>query len=309
MLKPSTLTQKPMGKADIHIHTVFSDGLMTPEALVEFVIAKTDLNVIAVTDHDTITGGLVARAYTQHFKDQFRPFEVIVGSEITSAEGEILALFIERDIPKGLSAAETVARIHEQGGLAVAAHPFAQSSKILPIKGMNGAGWLIETLPFDGVEVRNGTPTEWPTNHFARFQNQRMAKHSETGGSDGHYLPTVGSSYTRFEGTTAEDLRASIIAGTTSAGGHIYNPFHIFGLIYEARMKRLPTRTLPIERARHWPLSAAYEGPLVVETPISEQPTKPALQVKPIWVAEVETQQSEADYRPYEIEPMKSTVE
>jgi predicted metal-dependent phosphoesterase TrpH len=259
MLRRNMRIRNLMGKADIHIHTVFSDGLMTPEALVEFAIARTDLNVIAVTDHDTISGGLVARAYAQYFQKQFRPFEVIVGSEITSAEGEILALFIEKDIPPGLSAAETVARIHEQGGLAIAAHPFAHSSKILPIDGMTGAGRLIATVAFDGIEARNGTPSEWVSNRWTQYQNRRLANRPETGGSDTHYLPTVGSSYTCFAGTTAEDLRASILAGTISAGGHVYNPLHIFGLAYEVLMKRLPVRTLPAERSRAWPLSAAYE--------------------------------------------------
>ncbi len=243
------------GKADIHIHTVFSDGLMTPEAVVEYAVTHTDLNVIAITDHDAVTGGLVAQAYARYFRDHFRPFEVIVGSEITSAEGEILALFIAQDIPRGLSASETIARIHEQNGLAIAAHPYAISAKILPIDGMQGAGRLIGTLPFDGVEVRNGTPTEWISNWWTQVFNRRHARRSETGGSDAHYLPTLGSSYTRFEGTTAEDLRQSLLAGKTSAGGHIYNPLLAFGLAFDAIMRRLPARSLPAERSQLWALA------------------------------------------------------
>lgn len=249
-------TQRLTGKADIHLHTVFSDGLMTPEAVVEYAITHTDLNVIAVTDHDTIEGGVVAQSYARYFRDHFRPFEVIIGSEITSAEGEILALFIERDIPRGLSASETVARIHEQNGLAVAAHPYAISAKVLPIGGMAGAGRLIGTVPFDGVEVRNGTPSEWGSNRWTQYVNRRLAHRSETGGSDAHYLPTVGSSFTWFEGTTAEDLRQSMLGRRTAAGGHVYNPLLAFGLALDALMRRLPARNLPAERSQLWPPSA-----------------------------------------------------
>lgn len=256
------MTHKLMGKADLHIHSVLSDGLMTPEVLVEFAVSQTDLDVIAVTDHDTVAGGLVAQAYARCFQHQFRPFEVIVGSEITSADGEILALFIERDIPPGLSAAETVDRIHEQNGLAVAAHPFAHSSLVLPIKGMKGVGHLMTTLPFDAVEVRNGTPTEWVSNRWTQRVNRRSVKRSETGGSDGHYLPTVGSSYTHFQGTTAEDLRRSILSGFTHAGGHVYSPLHLFGLACDLVMKRLPYRALPPERSRAWSLSNTGRQPI-----------------------------------------------
>jgi len=52
-----------LNKADIHIHTTFSDGLMTPEAVVEYVATETDLRVIAITDHDTIEGAVAARRY------------------------------------------------------------------------------------------------------------------------------------------------------------------------------------------------------------------------------------------------------
>jgi len=242
---------KLKGKADIHIHTIFSDGLMSPEALVEYVVHETDLDVIAITDHDTIAGSLIAQAYVQKFADRFRPIEVITGAEITSLDGDILALFIEEDIPPGLSAIETVNLIHDQNGLAVAAHPFSHAPMLLRIDGMKGVGKQIRTVPFDGVEVRNGTPTEFFSNRIARRVNQRGAKCSETGGSDGHYLPSVGKSFTYFQGNTAQDLRHSIENGLTTAGGHIYSPFMIFGLIRELLSRRLPVHQLP-ESRRAW---------------------------------------------------------
>lgn len=241
------------GRADIHIHTIFSDGLMSPEALVEFVLHKTQLNVIAVTDHDTIAGARIAQAYVEHFRDTFRPLEIIVGTEVTSADGDILALFVEEDIPSGMTASETVDLIHAQNGLAIAAHPFSHSPFLLRIDGMKGVEKLIKSVSFDGVEVRNGTPTEFFSNRIAHFNNQRWAKRAETGGSDGHYLPTVGKSHTRFPGTTADDLRQAILSGQTSAGGHIYNPFLIFKLMRELVTRQIPARTLPEDR-HSWPL-------------------------------------------------------
>lgn len=242
-----------IGKADIHIHTIFSDGLMSPEALVEFVLFKTDLDVIAVTDHDTIAGARVAQAYVEYFKGTFRPLEVIVGTEVTSADGDILALYVEDDIPSGLPATETVDLIHQQGGLAIAAHPYSHSPLLLRIDGMKGVQRLIESVPFDGVEVRNGTPTELFSNWITTYQNRRWEKRSETGGSDGHYLPTVGKAHTCFSGSTAQDLRQAIESNTTYAGGHIYSPFLITRLIRDLLSRRIPVHKLPEERSA-WPL-------------------------------------------------------
>lgn len=243
------------GKADLHTHTFFSDGLMSPEALIEYAVMRTDLDVIAVTDHDTVAGALIAAAYARHFARDFRPFEVIVGTEVTSVDGDILALFVEQDIPPKMSAAETIAAIHEQGGLAVAAHPYAHAPILLRGDGMKGVGRLIAELPFDAVEVRNGTPTEFISNRLTRMRNRRWSKRAETGGSDTHYMPTVGSTHTRFPGTSAAELRSAIEARQTAAGGHVYSPFLIVNLIHQLLNQELPVRHLPAERSSRWMLS------------------------------------------------------
>jgi len=244
-----------MGKADIHIHTIFSDGLMSPEALVEHVVHNTDLDVIAVTDHDTIAGALVAKSYVDFFKDTFRKFEVIVGTEVTSAEGDILGLFVNEDVPKGMSAADTIAAIHEQGGLAIAAHPFSHAPVLLQIDGMLGAGKLIGSLPFDGVEAINGTPSEFFSNRLTAFNNRRWQELAVTGGSDGHYLPSIGGIYTEFHGKTAADLRYAIEQRETRAGGGVYNPFLIFRLIRDLLTRQLPATRIASERRVTWPLA------------------------------------------------------
>src|SRR5262245_53031652 len=94
-------------KADIHIHTTYSDGSASVREVIEHVAQATDMRLIAITDHDTINGALLARQIASEFG-----IEVIVGEEVSTAEGHLLALFIERWLPPGRPAAETIAAIH-----------------------------------------------------------------------------------------------------------------------------------------------------------------------------------------------------
>ena len=206
-------------KADIHIHTTYSDGLMTPEAVVEYAATQTELSVIAISDHDTIEGAIAARRYRDSYKADFGHLEIIIASEITSRHGDILRLFLSRDIPAAMSAAETVEAIHSQGGLAIAVHPY---SFLVPgmVKGVKGQ---VQRLPFDGVETRNGAPTEFPSNYLAQWLNRRRRGLPETGGSDSHYLRTVGQTFTLFPGHTAADLRHALTTGQVQAGGQVYS--------------------------------------------------------------------------------------
>ncbi len=105
-------------KADIHLHTTYSDGTATvPELLAA--VARADLQVIAVTDHDTIAGALEARRLAPRYG-----VEVIVGEEVSTREGHLLALFLEAPLPPGRPLAETAAAARAQGALLIAPHPF-----------------------------------------------------------------------------------------------------------------------------------------------------------------------------------------
>src|SRR5215831_14999832 len=105
--------------ADLHMHTTCSDGRATPEQLAVH-LARGPLAVAAVTDHDTIEGALRVEEALAGAGP-----EIVVGSEVSSADGHVLALFIDRDVPAGHSAEWTIAAIHDQGGLAIAAHPYS----------------------------------------------------------------------------------------------------------------------------------------------------------------------------------------
>jgi hypothetical protein len=132
-----------------------------------------------------------------------------------------VGLYLSKDVPSGMSAAETVKAIHAQGGLAIAVHPY---SFMVPkvVKGVRGR---VHTVPFDGVEIRNGAPTEFPSNYVAEWMNRRRGGRPEVGGSDAHYLPTVGQTFTLFPGHTAADLRCAVETGKVKAGGQVYSLF------------------------------------------------------------------------------------
>ncbi len=212
------------GIADLHIHTHHSDGQDGPAEVLAWA-HRIGLDVIAITDHDQIDGALIAAEIARHEKGS--P-EVIVGEEVSSLDGHILALFIDRLIPPDQSAEATVAAIHEQGGLAVAAHPYWRSSSSDHRGRIYGLGDRIADLDLDAIEVLNGgfTPSMIGANRRAGWVAEALGR-TPVGGSDAHVKHALGWAHTRFAGTTASDLKRSIAAGSTQAGR---SPFHPTGL-------------------------------------------------------------------------------
>jgi predicted metal-dependent phosphoesterase TrpH len=205
---------KSRSRADLHMHTNHSDGWPSPAELVGHVTTRTDLRVIAVTDHDTIEGALrVADIASRSGR-----VEVVVGEEVSSRDGHILGLFLERRVRPGMSAAATLHAIHEQGGLAVAPHPFWRTQRQVRNGGVvHGVGWLAAELDFDAIEVENATPGFYVFNRMARRFNLGLGA-TETGSSDAHIVDAIGRAYTEFRGRTAAELRTAIETGETSAG-------------------------------------------------------------------------------------------
>ncbi len=104
-------------KYDLHIHSKYSsDGVLDPERIVRIAM-KRGLNGIAITDHNTIKGGLKAKKYED------ADFTVIVGSEISTERGEIIGLFLEEEV-KSTNVQEVITEIKEQNGIIVIPHPF-----------------------------------------------------------------------------------------------------------------------------------------------------------------------------------------
>src|SRR5438105_6985321 len=190
--------------ADLHLHTTYSDGRAAPADVLRKAI-ETGLRVIAITDHDRIDGALVAAAAAAG-----TGCEVVIGEEISSAGGHVAGLFLTSVVPPGLSVAATVAAIHEQGGLAVAVHPFYQ------LGGARGVGPAAAGLAWDAIEVENASPGTMLANRRAR-QAQASWARAATGGSDAHILAAVGAAGTTFPGRSAADLRHALETGNTTA--------------------------------------------------------------------------------------------
>ena len=166
-------------KIDLHVHSNYSyDSLITPEELV-FYAKKRELDGVAITDHDRIDGALKIAKETN--------FLIIPGIEISSLNGHIIALNVQEGIPQKLSVDETVDRIHELGGIAVACHPIAL------FKGSLGKH---TNSKFDAVEVINSSA--FPFNYSMR-RSQQIASPLRlpcVAGSDAHYGPEIGHAYT-----------------------------------------------------------------------------------------------------------------
>lgn len=201
------------GRADLHIHTNFSDGVASPQDTLDFIAEHRQLDVVAITDHDVLDGSL----WAYHHRHRY-PFDIIPGVEVTSADGHVLGLWVTKPIPKDLSLAETVAAIHEQDGIAILAHPFelfiAPHTFMRYLRNPKG---LIEA-GIDAVEVHNAgafTP-------FGNWLARRVYGNGPlpiVGGSDSHLPATIGSGITRFHGNDARALRTSLAQGHTAAEG------------------------------------------------------------------------------------------
>ena len=110
----------PSGRADLHVHSTWSDGTQSPEAIVRAAAGAVD--VLALTDHDEIRGAFAARAFARANPEL--GVDVVVGEEITTRNGHLLGLFLEERVPPGLLVSRTIELIHAQGGVAVVPHPF-----------------------------------------------------------------------------------------------------------------------------------------------------------------------------------------
>jgi predicted metal-dependent phosphoesterase TrpH len=190
-----------MLRVEFHCHTGFSkDSLTRPRDLVDTCRRKR-IDRVIVTDHNTIAGARAARALD--------PELVVVGEEIMTTRGEILAAFVSEEVPLGLSPQETIRRLKDQGAFFSVSHPFDR---------WRAGGWreddLLEILPqVDAIEVYNSRCMNPGFNREAR---EFAEKHNIAGtvGSDAHAAFELGRSLMLlepFEG--ADGLRKVIREG------------------------------------------------------------------------------------------------
>jgi predicted metal-dependent phosphoesterase TrpH len=186
---------------EFHCHTIYSkDSLTRPRDLVETCQRK-GIDRVVVTDHNTIAGARAA-----HTLD---PVRVIVGEEIMTTRGEILAAFVTEEIPSGLTPKETIRRLKDQGAFISVSHPFDR---------WRSGHWqeedLLEILPeVDAIETFN---SRCVLPQFNREALQFAEKHHLAGtvGSDAHIAFELGQSLMELAPFDGPDgLRSVIRAG------------------------------------------------------------------------------------------------
>ena len=193
--------------ADFHIHTRFSrDSILTEEKFIKVAVER-GLTHVAVTNHNNVEGAIAVRDKVAELGLTDR-LTVILGEEVSTADGEVVGLFLTKTIPRGLSSKETADEIHRQGGLVSIPHPFdpfrGSHIKEGPLRN------LAETNRIDCVEVFNCRIT-------LQRHNEEAAEFAERYGipgiaaSDSHSSFEVAMAFNAlppFE--SAEELKAGL---------------------------------------------------------------------------------------------------
>lgn len=205
------------GRADIHMHTLASDGLLGAQDLVDQVERETDLDLIAVTDHDETAAALEAREYAA--RRGYR-VQVVPGVEVSTRDGHLLALFIEERPPALWTAPRTAEWVLARGGLCVAPHPFTRWTHSLSTRAIEQ---LVTQSLLAGVEVFNASLAGRASRPraLALAQAQGLA---HIGASDAHMASMLGLARTRFAGRSPLDLRTAIEHAATLAEGRFATP-------------------------------------------------------------------------------------
>jgi glycosyltransferase involved in cell wall biosynthesis/predicted metal-dependent phosphoesterase TrpH len=180
--------------ADLHVHSHFSKDCTTsvPDLLMR--ARELGIDVLAITDHDSVAGGLEGRSLASRYD-----VRVIVGEEVKTAEGEVIGLFLEETIPPGMSFAATIAAIRQQGGVVYVPHPFDRLHTV-PSRAILKAN----VADLDVIEVFNSRIA------FPAFNEQaeRFAQRYQipaAAGSDAHVLPGLGTALTGMDEFSGRD--------------------------------------------------------------------------------------------------------
>jgi hypothetical protein len=206
-------------RIDLHVHTCYSYD--SPSSLNEiiFYAKRKGLDGIAITDHDTLKGARRALKLAEG-----KGLIVIPGVEVTTLQGHVLALNPSKLIPQNLSLIETVEKIHEAGGIAIAAHPlvFIKSHIKQPVASVSN---------LDGVEVINSSA--FPFFLFTRL-SMALAKRlnlPRTAGSDAHQAREIGTAYSKVRAhSDIDDIVEAIRRGRATPFGK--------AISWEERVKR-----------------------------------------------------------------------
>jgi predicted metal-dependent phosphoesterase TrpH len=231
------LAKRGLIDVDLHMHTDHSGDCATPVEVLLASAREQGLGAIAVTDHNEISGALEARKQAAEL-DPAHPVKVIVAEEVKTAEqGEVIGLFIEEKIPRGLSLEETVAEIKRQGGLVYVPHPFDRMHSVPDYEHLLSILDDVDAIEVFNPRVAIGAFNEEAVRFAAKYRIVAGA------GSDSHVAQGLGSVRIRmrdFDGPAEflQSLRdADILTRPTS-------------LLYVQALKFLQTKATPASAQR-----------------------------------------------------------
>jgi PHP domain/Glycosyltransferase Family 4 len=227
------LSRRKLIDVDLHMHTDHSPDCETPVEVLLAAAKDAGLGAVAVTDHNEVSGALEARE-----KARAAGVKVIVGEEVKTAEqGEVIGLFIEEKIPRGLTMAETIAEIRRQGGLVYVPHPFDRMHAVPDYEHLLGILDDVDAIEVFNPRVAIGAFNEEAVRFAAKYRILAGA------GSDSHVAQGLGSVRIRmrdFDGPQEflQSLRDAEITTKPSS------------LIYVQALKFLQTKATPAAARR-----------------------------------------------------------
>jgi predicted metal-dependent phosphoesterase TrpH len=187
---------------DLHVHTCYSPDSLSRLPDLVAACRRKGLDKVAVTDHNTIEGALAAQ--------ELAPELIIVGQEIDTTEGELIAYFLRETVPEGLTPQEAISHLREQGAVIGVSHPFESIRSSAMARGS-----LLDIIDdVDALEVFNARCLLQRDNRKAREWAERYGK-AATAGSDAHTLWELGRGYVKlppFDGP--EEFLRSLAQGT-----------------------------------------------------------------------------------------------
>jgi predicted metal-dependent phosphoesterase TrpH len=223
-----------LGRADMHIHTLASDGTSSVTEILDHVERQGFLDVIAIADHDRIDAAVAAR---QMAADRGLTVTVAVGEEISTRGGHLLALFLEEPVPALKGLAWSIEAVHDQGGLAIPAHPLVP----YPLCAQGSA--IRRLLASDNPAIRPDTIETFNPTALGKYRHDAVVRFAEEfglaqmGNSDAHIASAVGACWTSFPGRTPDDLRAALADGASRHHGGFHGSFDQLG-VYSRQLRK-----------------------------------------------------------------------
>ncbi len=207
----------------MHLHSLYSDGTATVSEILDWVEQRTDLDVIAITDHERIDGA--QRALELHAAGSYS-FDLVVGEEITTRRGHLLALFLSERVPALRSLPDTLERVHGQGAVAIAAHPLGTLTPSIGERSLRAAdadddpAHRLHALEMVNPSAAGRVRTD------ARRRLQTELALPGVGNSDAHVVDGIGTAWTWFPGRSAEDYLSALLEGRTEGDGEFWSNAH-----------------------------------------------------------------------------------